>query len=156
MRAIFLISCLCLASFSVRAVCAAPPSAEEKKHQFEVGIAGGIPVLVGVTGAFWGGPSLPLMARVIFGVGVQGDIGYQFSPGEDLNPYVALSGGAVGFLGILSGTYGFVGPSVGLRYKGLWIQGGPDYFSVSGSSSFLRTSGSGIFLHVNAGYGLAF
>ncbi len=126
------------------------PSSGQADHGIEIGAVVGYPVLAGLTVGYWGPPQMPIVARFSTGVGSTLDIGYGFSKSaEDLHAYIGATLGVFGYLGILPQTQWFIGPSVGLRWKSIFVGLGPTIRFEAGYSARLLAMGqvgfSGIF-----------
>jgi hypothetical protein len=121
------------------------PSIERTDNNFELGIAGGYPTLLGITLGYWG---LPAVFRVTIGAGAQIDIGYRLfkQSGGIKRAFAGISAGLVGPLGIFTYNVYTVGPSVGLSFGDFLLQAGPCFTHVtatnySNSRSYLGVQG---------------
>jgi hypothetical protein len=118
--------------------------------KIEIGAVVGYPVLAGLTVGYWGSGSLPIVARFSTGVGSTLDIGWGFSKNEDdIRAYIGATVGVFGYLGILSQTQWFIGPSVGIRWNSIFVGLGPTVRFENGSYARLLAMGqlgfSGLF-----------
>lgn len=95
-------------------------------RRVEIGVVAGYPVGAGMTVGYWGRDDFPLVARLSMGVGTTLDVGWGFSKAEgELRAYVGGTIGAFGYLGVLSETHWFLGPSVGMRWNNIFFALGP-------------------------------
>jgi hypothetical protein len=109
---------------------------------FELGAAIGVPALVGIQLGYWGPEGLPLLARASVGLGTAVDIGVHLPINEDPNKrlYLAASGGALGYLRVMSDTVFSLGPSIGARLGNFFGQVGPCLY-FTGYNSTLAVQG---------------
>ncbi|MBY0372084.1 hypothetical protein K2X33_15480 [bacterium] len=117
-----------------------PLARAREGRNIEVGISAGYPVGAGMLIGYWGKPEFPLVARLSTGVGTMLDLGWGLTS-EDLDAYVGVSGGLIGYLGVYSKNQTFLGPTVGLRWKVFTISVGPSVMFVGGEPAVLRGAG---------------
>ena len=122
----------------------------DNDRQVEIGAVVGYPVMAGLTVGYWGPTDMPVVARLSTGVGTTLDLGWGFSKDdEEVRAYIGLTGGVYGYLGVLPQTQWFLGPSVGMRWRKLFVALGPSIRFESGLDARLIAMGqlgfSGLF-----------
>lgn len=104
----------------------APRGVEFSERRTEIGVVGGYPVGGGLTVGYWGPKEFPIVARFSTGVGTTLDLGWAFTrEDEEIHAYIGATAGMIGYLGVLPQLQTMVGPSIGMRWRWLFLGLGP-------------------------------